>query len=367
MEMGILKNKRIIAGAILVSTLIVACAPSQKVIDNILPDYTKRVYSLADLIPYTYKELRNAQALYGTELTKFFYDNTSTAAEAKRVTKRQKDDFYKELRFRNANYKLMRKRLAMYNEDEKVSREVNEKARQKEYDDYYKLPNARGGNTIKKYNNGKLQGMPLMSIRVDMATATMSELDSIYCEAECEIYRPVTIDEKKYESLKFGDEIELVVPVENRTFEKSETKKVKCTYVATDSLLYKDEDGKDNYYFIADIDGTNDFCRRITDYYGYSLETYVEKRPLQFMKYAEVARANESQRLLTSIANDELVYYDFDKLVVRSLSGGYYTFEYKDHIYANSITTNLKGYITALHEYDNLRIDNEYYEELNKE
>ena len=40
---------------------------------------------------------------------------------------------------------------------------------------------------------------------------------------------------------------------------------------------------------------------------------------------------------------------------------------YKDYVYANSITTNLKGYITALHEYDNLRIDNEYYEELNKE
>ena len=283
--MAIIKTKKIIASAILTSMLIMSCAPSQKVIDNILPEYNKRTYSIADLIPYTYKELRNAQALYGTELTKFFYDNTSTAAEAKRKSEAQKNDFYKELRYRNANYKLLRKRLAMYNEDQMASQETNEKERQREYDEYYKLPNARSGNIIKQFNGGKLQGMPLMSIRIDMSTATMSELDSIFSEAECEIYKPVTIDEKKYQSLKIGDELELVVPVENRTFEKPETLKVKCTYVATDSLLYKDEDGKDSYYFIADIDGTNDFCRRITDYYGHSLDIYVEKKPLQFMKF----------------------------------------------------------------------------------
>ena len=83
------------------------------------------------------------------------------------------------------------------------------------------------------------------------------------------------------------------------------------------------------------------------------------------MKYAEVARANEPQRLMNAIANDELVSYDFDKLAVRALSGGYYVLDYKDYVYANSITTNLKGYITALYNYDNLRIDNKYYEELN--
>lgn len=359
------KNKIVVMG-VLLSMLLVACAPSQKVIDNILPDYNRRIYSIADLIPYSYKELRNAQALYGTELTKFFYDNTSTEAEAKRLTEKEKSDFYKELRFRNTNYKLLRNRIAMYTEDASYTQEEKEKERQKEYDDYYKLSNAKGGGTIKKYNNGNLQGMPLMSIRVDMSTATMSELDSIYCEAQCEIYKPVVIDEKKYESLKIGDNIELEVPVENSTFEKKETKKVKCTYVATDSLLFTDDNGKDNYYFIADIDGTNDYCRRIVDYYGRSLETYVEKKPLQFMKLATVARANESQRLMNSIADDSYVAYDFDKLAVRALSGGYYVWEYKDFIYANSITTNLKGYITALYDYDNLRIDNKYYEELNK-
>lgn len=343
-----------------------ACSTSQKVIDNILPDYNRRMYSIADLIPYSYKELRNAQALYGTELTKFFYDNTSTIAEAARVTEKAKNDFYKELRYRNANYKLLRNRIAMYIEDEVYTQAEKEEERQKEYNEYYKLPNARSGNIIKHYNNGKFQGMPLMSIRVDMSTATMSDLDGIYSEAECEIYRPVVIDEKKYEQLKFGDEIELEVPVNNSTFDKKETKKVKCTYVATDSLLYKKDDGTDDYYFIADIDGLNDFCRRITDYYGNCLETFVEKKSLQFMKYAEVARANEPQRLMTSIANDELTSYDFSKLAVRALGGGYYVYDYKDYIYANSITTNLKGYITALHHYDNLLIDNKYYETIDR-
>jgi hypothetical protein len=360
------KNKKIIAIIALLSMIFVACAPSQKVIDNILPEYNRRIYSIADLIPYSYKELRNAQALYGTELTKFFYENTSTAAEVKRVTENEKNSFYKELRFRNTNYKLLRNRLAMYTEDAYKSQKVKEEERQKEYDDYYKLSTAKGGNTIKKYNNGNLQGMPLMSIRVVMSTATMSDLDSIYSEAECEIYKPVVIDESKYNSLKIGDKIELEVPVENSTFEKSETKKVECTYVAEDSLMFTDENGKDDYYFIADIDGTNDYCRRITDYYGKSLEVYVEKKTLQFMKSAAVARANESQRLMNAIADDSYVAYDFDKLAIRALGGGYYVWDYKDYVYANSITTNLKGYITALYYYDNLRIDNKYYEELNK-
>lgn len=364
--MNFFKNKKIVVWILVFSFFAMSCSRSQKVIDNILPDYNRRIYSIADLIPYSYKELRNAQALYGTELSKFFYDNTSTMAEADRVSEEEKDAFYKELRYRNTNYKLLRRRLAMYIEDEFESQAEKEKERQKEYDDYYKLPNARSGNIIKQFNDGKLYGMPLMSIRVDMSTATISEFDDIFSEAECEIYKPVVIEDSRYKKLKFGDTISLEVPVENSTFDKNETKLVTCTYVATDSLLYTNEDGEDNYYFIADIDGINDSYRRITDYYGHSLETYVEKRPLQFMKWAEVSRANEPQRLMNYIANDEYVSYFFDKLAVRALSGGYYVIDYKDYIYANSISTNLKGYITSLYHYDNLRIDNKYYDILNK-
>lgn len=356
------KSKKIIASILIMSAVLMSCSTPQNVIDNILPNYMKRMYSIADLIPYTYKELRNAQALYGNELTDFFYKNTSTAAEAKRTTQKEKNDFYSELRYRNANYKLLRERIAMYTEDDRTSKETKEKERQLEYDEYYKLQNARGGNAIKKYNSGKLDGMPLMSIRVDMSTATMSDVNGIYSEADCEIYKPVVINTDKYEKLKFGDTLELVVPATNSTVNCKETKAVKCTYVATDSLTYVDEKGKTNYYFIADVDGTNDFCRRVTDRYGKSLETFVEKKTLQFMKYARVARANEPQRLMNSISEGNLVCYDFDKLAVRALSGGYVVYEYKDFVYANSITTNLKGYVTALYNYDNLRIDNEYYE-----
>lgn len=344
--------------------IISACSTSQSAIDNILPDYNKRMYSVADLIPFSYKEIRNAQALYGRELTKFFYDNTSTAAEAARVTEKQQNNFYNELRYRNVNYKLLRNRLAMYTEDSSMSQEKKEKERQKEFDEYYKLQNAVSANIIKQYNGGKLNGMPLMSIRIDMSTATMSDLDGIYCEAECEIYKPVVIDEKSYKKLKIGDKIELEVPVENSTFDRAITKKVKCTYVATDSLIYTDITGKEDYYFIADIDGTNDYCRRITDFNGKSLETFVEKKPLQFMKYAIVARANESQRLMNAIINDDLKAYDFVDLAVRALGGGYYVHDYKDYVYANSISTNLKGYITSLYHYDNLRIDNRYHDTL---
>ena len=358
------KIKSSIIILLLISILFTSCTPSQKVIDNIIPDYTKRLYSIADLLPYTYKELRNAQALYGNELADFFLSNTSTAAEITRITKKEKNDFYSELRYRTANYKLLRNRLAMYVEDEKNSTEYKEAERQKEFDEYYKLPVARGGDTIKKYNDGKLQGMPLFSIRVDMSTATMSDVNALYSEFECEIYKPVIISADNYNKLKFGSEIDLVVPATNSTINCSFTKKVHCKYIATDSLLYQDENGKDNYYFIAEVDGTNDFCRRITDYYGKSLETFVEKKPLQFMKYTPVARANEQQRLLESIVQENFTSYEFDKLAVRALSGGYVAYEYKDYVYANSVTTNLKGYITALYNFDNLRIDNEYYESL---
>lgn len=129
--------------------------------------------------------------------------------------------------------------------------------------------------------------------------------------------------------------------------------------------MYKDANGKEQYYFLAEPDGTNDFCRRVLDHHGKTLEVYEETKPLQFMKYARVARANESQRLLNDISKEELISYDFDKLAVRALSGGYLVYEYKDYVYANSITTNLKGYITALYYFDNQRIDNEFYNSLN--
>ena len=350
--------KRKISILLVVSAILSSCklVQTQKMIDNIIPDYTKRMYVVSDLIPYTYKEIRNAQALYGTELTDFFYTNTATEAEAKRVTEEEKDAFYYELLYRNHNYKTIKKRFAMYVEDEFESRETKEKERQKEYNEYYKLSNADGGNVIKKYNDGKLHGMPLMSIRVDMSTATMSDLDGIYSEAVCEIYKPVYIEESKYRKLKFGDAIDLVVPTTSSEVYAKETKKITCTYVATNSLIYETEKGEKVHYYIAALDGTNS-VRRIVDYDGKTLETYVESAMLQFMKYARVARANDLKRLMIDVAGESLTEYNFNELAVRALSGGYIAYDYKDYISANSVTTNLKGYITSLTNLDNQRID----------
>ena len=391
--MNLFKCKKNIAALLLVCMALTSCSPSQKVIDNILPNYKERMYSVADLIPYNYKELRNAQALYGVELFDYFIDKltyeeivalfgedaknyytkkASSGSEAKMKTEEERNAFYSELRCRTANYKLLRERIAMYIEDERQTSATKEAERKKEYDQYYKIPTAAGGNVIKKYNNGKLQGMPLMSIRVDMSTATMSEVDDLYSEATCDIFRPVVIEESKYKKLKFGDEIVLDVPAtassligdSTRTAFTTDTKKVTCKYIATDSLAYVNDEGKTDYYFIANVDGTNTQCRRVLDYYGKTLEVFVERRPLQFMKYARVARANEPQRLMEEIVQGNLNAYDYDKIAVRALSGGYLVYEYKDYIYANSVTTNLKGYITALYNYDNQRIDNKFYNSL---
>lgn len=363
--MKISEIKKIVASSLIVSILLSSCklVQSQDMVDNIFPDYSERMYTVADLIPYTYKEIRNALALYSQELQEFFFINTSTAAEASRVTDEEKNAFYRELLYRDHNYKTISSRFAMYVGDGTTVEEEKEKERQREYDEYYKMSNAAGGNTIKKYNNGYLTGMPLMSIRVDMSTATMSSLDAMYSEAECEIYKPVYIEDSKYKELKIGDTIELVVPATNSTAFAAGTKKVLCTYVATDSLAYANDDNKNSYYFIAAMDG-NTGVHRVLDYYGETLETYDGRAKLQFMKSARVARANDPLRLMISVAQDSLTSYNFDELAVRALGGGYVVYEYKDYVYANSITTNLKGYITSLTYYDNQRIDNKFFEQI---
>lgn len=364
------KLKIVVAIMLIVSLFCTSCAnsklfPTQKMIDNIIPDYNLRMYTVADLIPYKFKEIKNAQALYGMELTDFFYENTATEAEAKRITQKEKNDFYKELRCRNHNYKIIKKRFAMYVDGENDVEGTQAALRDKEYEDYYKVETAHSANVIKQFNNGKLDGMPLMSIRADMTTATQSDATEIYSEVDCEIYEPVTMSLKQYDSLKFGDTVKLNVPATNSTIYCSEKIEKTCTYVATDSLLYKDDEGNDAYYFIADVDGIQN-CRRILDESGKTLETFVQKTPLQFMKLARVAEANEPQRLMSSVAQDDLVEYNFDDLVEKALCGGYLVYKYKDYIYANSITTNLKGYITSVTNYTNQRIDNEYYNSLNK-
>ena len=363
-----IKLKQILCLILIAVFMLTSCFNSQNAIDDILPDYDKRVYSLADLIPYTYKEIRNAQALYGRNLSKFFKANTTKSAEEKRVTNDEKNVFYKELRVRTANYKLLRRRLAMYTDDDGNIDDYKNEERQREFDEYYKLPNAKSAGTIRKYNNGKMQGTPLMSVRIIMSTATMSNVDAIYSEADCEIYKPVLINVSDYEELKIGDECVFELPIKNRTKGEKTTYKATCKYVGKDAFEFIDHEGKKDYLFVGDTYDSNDFCRRIVDSLGRTIDIYVENKTLQFMKLAEFGVANDIQRLTNTIAsNEDFQLYTFDKMATRALSGGYYLEAYKDYVYSNAITTNHKGYVTGIYHYDNLIMDNAYYQALQDE
>lgn len=359
---------RLIVGILVTSMCLTSCKlfPTQKMIDNIIPDHNRRMYTIADFIPYDYKEIKNARALYGMELQEFFTKNTTTESELSRTTEAEKYGFYKELMYMTHNYKVIKNRYNMYFDEDGAESEYNKGLCEKEYKDYYDLKNADSISTIKKYNDGKAFGMPLMSIRAILSTATVSDATDFYSEVMCEIYKPVTIDAKKYNSLKFGDTVTLDIPSTSSTAFCKKTHKLNLTYVATDSLMYENEQtGDKTYLFIADIDGTND-VHRVLDYYGKTLETYVETRPLQFMKACRVSEANDTFRLLNSVINENLQEYRFGDIAEKALCGGYLTYKYKDYVYANSVTTNLKGYITAMTEYTNQRIDNEYYKTLNQ-
>lgn len=367
------RNLKLISIFLVASIFLCSCK-SQKNIDDIIPDYAKRTYSVADLIPYTYKEIKNAQAYYGQELTKYFYANTSTESESKRVRNKDKMDFYIDLGYRNHNYKIIKKRYAMFFGNDNMSDEEMENSRKEEYDKYYKVKDAEGINTIKKYNDGKAFGVPLISIKVLMDTATISEAEKVeeafVSTAMCEIYKPVVIDSEKYDKLKFGDTIELTVPEKvikkigtNSETEVTESRERKCTYIATDSLVYKNDNGEDSYYFIGYEDGINN-VRHICDKYGKTLEFYVETKPLSFMKYCRVTSANEPMRLTQSFSLDKLEEYAYNDIAERALCGGYLVYKYKDYIYANQVTTDRKGYITSLIDYNNQCIDNEFLKNL---
>lgn len=364
-KMEVKKYKIVIVTTLIVSMFLSSCKlfPTQKMIDHIIPNYNKRTYTVADLIPYDYKEIKNALASYGMELQEYFSKNTTTESELSRTTDEEKNAFYKELMYMTHNYKVIKQRYAMYFDEEGNENEYAKKVCEDEYNAYYNVSNADSFGIINKYAE-KSKDMPLMSIRADMTTATISDITDFYSEVMCEIYKPVYIDAKKYSSLKVGSEITLDMPATNSTVNCTKTKKMTFTYVATDSLLYKDDDGKKNYYFIAEVDGTND-VRRVLDYYGKTVEVYQETKPLQFLKRCRVAEANDVIRILNAVINENLEEYSFGDIAEKALCGGYLVYKYKDNVYANSITINNKGYITSAVEYSNQRIDNEFYKTLN--
>ena len=70
-------NKKIIS-LLIIAFLLNGCRvlfPTQKMIDDILPYNNVRGYSEADLIPFNAKEIKNAQALYGMQLSEYYNNN----------------------------------------------------------------------------------------------------------------------------------------------------------------------------------------------------------------------------------------------------------------------------------------------------
>ena len=105
--------------------------------------------------------------------------------------------------------------------------------------------------------------------------------------------------------------------------------------------------------------------RKIVDVHGNVLEVYNKREKLQFMKYAFVAKGSSPDRFYQSMISNKFstkTYYMHD-LAIKAQTGGYLVEEYKDELYANTVYTNLKGYITQCLYFSNLNYDNDYTNE----
>ena len=351
-------NKKIIS-LLIIAFLLNGCRvlfPTQKMIDDILPYNNVRGYSEADLIPFNAKEIKNAQALYGMQLSEYYNNNVDRVG----ITSEEKDAFDTELTYRNVNYQLIKKRFEKYNSNDKAA--LNKL--QDEYDGYYKLLDAPFKNTIKKMNNGKISGTPNMSLKIILDTA---EDKGLYKEAMAEVYEPTIIENSKLKRLRFGETIRLTVPATNSTVDCFETVEKRFVYVATNSLMTNDAKGNRVFYYLSNENPTNNY-RKLINADGNVLEVYKGLEKVQIMSHARVGKGTTQllyfRRVTTG--STRVIDLNIDEIVERALGGGFVIDEYKDYIYANDIYVNLKGYITSLIEYDRQHSDVEFYKNANR-
>ena len=343
---------------LIVSTIISSCSvifPTQKMIDSILKSNNQHAYSISDLIPFNENELKNARSLYGMELNDYYNNNINTGLEGKEL-----DEFNNNLIYMDYNYNILMNRYNMYTENEESYNKCKE-----EFDAYYKLKDTSAKDIIKSSNNGSLSGAPNISIKIDMTTL---EDHDIYSEAEVDIFNQITISENDYKKLKIGDTIKLSVPATNSTINAKEMVQKVFTYVATNSISYKETNDfgltNDTTYFIAPLDILNK-SHKIVDLNGNVLEVYNKREKLQFMKYAFVAKGSSPDRFYQSMisSNFSSKNYYMNDLAIKAQTGGYLVEEYKDVLYANTIYTNLKGYITQCLYFSNLNMNIDYTNE----
>ena len=351
------KNLSIIATTLICALLLSSCGaifPTQKMIDSILKNNNEHAYSISDLIPFNENELKNARSLYGMELNDYYNNNVNAGLEGEELKL-----FQKNLIYMDYNYSMLLERYNMYTKDENSYNMCKE-----EFDAYYKLKDSKAKKLIKDTNKGNLSGAPNISVLIDMNT--LKDYD-IYSEAEAEIFDQVVISDNDYKKLKIGDTISLIIPATNSTIGAKETIKKTFTYIATNSISYKetDENGLevDTTYFITQVEPLNN-TRKLVDINGNVIEIYRGREVIQFMKYAFVAKSSIPERLYQNIISKRTTNtYYMNDFAIKAQTGGYLVEEYKDTLYANSIYTNLKGYITQCLYFDNFNMDNEYTSE----
>lgn len=350
---------RVITILLIISILCSSCSvlfPTQRMLDDVLPYRDTHFYCDSDLIPFSKAELKNAKTVYGVELSEYFYANKDRSD----FTEEENDDFLRILSYRNHNYKLVRERYEKYNDDTPTDIDDYNEADQ-EFNSYYKLSDSPLSDIIRKQNNGRLMGNPNISFKIKIED--IKNIDNIYYEGEADIFIPTYIEQKDYEKINIGDEIELNFPVSNMDTENSETikKKIKC--VATDSFIYTDDNDNEEVYFVAPKDGIGD-KRKIINTKGEVVETFAGKRPIRILKYARIAEGIDQERLVTSIMQGGgMQDYNIDEIVDKGQGGGYVADNYKEYIYANAVYTDLKGYITTAIKYNALYIDIDYAKE----
>lgn len=408
-----LKNKKFAGGlavALIVAMTLQGCAtlfPTQRMIDDILPNNDRHFYCDADLIPYSKQELTNATMLYGQELSEYYFMNLNKFDENvnDNIDEDAREEFMARLTYMNANYKLLKARYEKYTGEEGATKEEFEQV-DTEFNDFYRLPNSKFAETVRENNANRLAGSPELSLRIKPDTFVDN---TIYVEAVAEIYKHVTIPKKQYSKMKIGEKLTLEFPESNSDPLNPRTREVTLTLIATDSFIEYDthpendpknfekasasnvdieeasdselnendinvaaavgtRKSKDSIYYVTADDPLSKY-RKLINADGEVIEIYKDDETIQIMKDARIAKGIDETRLVTQILREDegTKNYTINQIADAAMGGGYIAEDFKDEVYLNNIYTNLKGYITSGYLYEQMYIDIEFAREHNTE
>lgn len=358
-----------VAVLLIISMLLTSCKtlfPTQRMLDDVLPYRDTHFYCKADLTPFSKGELKNAKTIYGQELAEYFYANKDRSD----FEEEEKKEFMRRLSYLNHNYVLVRERYELYNDDGLSTDIEGYNEADQQFNAYYKLDNTPIADIIRDNNiddRGQhvLSGNPNLTMSINLST--IKNVKNTYYEADADIYIPVSIRQSEYKKLSFGDTIKISFPVSSRDKENIETIERVLTLVATDSFIYKDDEGNERGVFVAPKDGIGD-DRRLVNVSGEMFELYLTTKPVRILKQSRIAEGLTPEILMTSIMQGGTMEdYVIDDIVDKVEGGGYISETFKEHIYANYIYTDLKGYITTAINYKSMYIDIEYVKEYIKD